>query len=53
MYKMLIFLGMTVFSWIGWWIGERYSITTAFVLSGIGSIIGVYAGWKINHEYFE
>jgi hypothetical protein len=53
MSRMFIFIGMTVFGWVGWWIGERFGFMTAFILSTIGSMIGVYAGWKINHEYFE
>jgi hypothetical protein len=26
---------------------------TAFVLSGIASMFGVYVGWRINRYYFE
>ena len=53
MYKLCLFVGMTVFGWIGWLIGERFGITTAFVLSTIGSMIGVYVAWRINRDYFE
>lgn len=43
---------MSVGGSIGWWAGEPISFTMAFILSGIGSMIGVYIGWKINRNYF-
>jgi hypothetical protein len=48
-----MFIGMTVFGWIGWWIGARFGFTTGLVASGIGSIVGVYAGWRVNNYYFD
>ena len=51
--KLCIFVGMTVFSLIGWWLGEQVSFTMAFVLSSVGSLLGVYIGWRINRDYFE
>ena len=53
MTRLCIFLGMTILGWVGWWLGERVGITTAFLLSGLGSIIGVYVGWRIARDYFE
>ena len=53
MNKLCIFLGMTILSTIGWWLGERFGFMTAFILSGIGSMAGVYVGWRINRDYFE
>ncbi|HEX7512095.1 MAG TPA: hypothetical protein VF464_01885 [Candidatus Methylomirabilis sp.] len=53
MNKICIFLGMTVFGWLGWWVGEQIGFMTAFVLSGLASIVGVYVGWRINRDYFE
>jgi hypothetical protein len=54
MNKLCILVGVTIFGWIGWWIGDKLAgFTTAFVLSGIGSIVGVYVGWRINRDYFE
>jgi hypothetical protein len=51
--KLCIFVGMTVFGWIGWWIGARYGLTTGFVISTIGNIVGVYVGWRIYNEYLS
>jgi hypothetical protein len=52
MKKLCIFIGMTVFSSVGWWIGDKVGFMTAFVLSGIGGMVGVYIGWRINRDYF-
>lgn len=53
MNKLCIFLGMTIFGWIGWRAGEKVGFMTAFLSSGIASMVGVYVGWRINREYFE
>ena len=53
MTKLCIFLGMTLLGWVGWWLGEFVGFTTAFVLSGVGSMIGVYVGWRIARDHFE
>jgi len=52
MQKLLIFLGMTVFGWVGWWLGAKVSFMTAFLVSGVGSMIGVYIGWRIHRDLF-
>lgn len=53
MNKLCLFIGMTVLGWLGWWLGSLFSLTAAFVLSSIGSMAGVYAGWRIHREYFD
>jgi hypothetical protein len=47
MYKLLIFVGMTIGGWIGWWLGEQLSdgLAVPFFLSCIGTIAGIVAGW--------
>lgn len=52
MRKFLIFAGMTVGGWVGWWLGGRFGVMTAFIVSTLGSIGGVIIGWKIGREYF-
>jgi uncharacterized membrane protein SpoIIM required for sporulation len=52
MNKLCIFIGMTVFGWLGWWLGEWVGLVTAFFLSGLGSMVGVYVGWRVNRDYF-
>jgi len=51
MSKLCIFLGMTILGWIGWWLGAKIGIMTAFIVSSIGSLIGVYLGWRIARDY--
>ena len=53
MNKMCILIGTTIFGSIGWWLGERFGIMTAYILSGVGSLVGVYVGWRINRDYLE
>lgn len=51
MRKLCIFIGMTVLGWIGWWLGAKVGFVTGFALSGIGSMAGVYVGWRIHRDY--
>jgi membrane protein YqaA with SNARE-associated domain len=44
---------MTVGGWIGWWLAERFGIMTAFIVSTLGSLVGVIVGWRIGREYFD
>ena len=53
MNKLCILIGATVLGWVGWWLGARIGFMTAYVLSGIGSIVGVYVGWRINRDYLS
>lgn len=51
--KFCIFVGVNVGGAIGWWLGDRFGIMTAFLVSGAGSIAGVYAGWKLARHFLE
>jgi len=53
MNKTCIFIGMTLCGWIGWWLGKHIGLFTAYLLGSIGSLAGVYLGWKINKNYLE
>jgi hypothetical protein len=37
----------------GWSIGKRFGLMRAFIASGVGSIVGVYAGWKLARRWLE
>jgi hypothetical protein len=52
MQKLLLFLGTTLGGWLGYWLGDALGVMTAYWLSGLGSLLGIYVGWKLNHEYF-
>jgi hypothetical protein len=49
--KLCIFVGMNVGGYVGWVLGEHIGLMTAFLVSGLGSVLGVYAGWKVAREY--
>jgi hypothetical protein len=51
MKRICIILGIVVFGWIGWWIGAKIGFMTAYVLSTLGSMAGVYVGWRIYRDY--
>lgn len=55
MSRSLIFIGMIVGGYVGWWVGDYFGfgLTGDFVLSTLGSIAGVYAGWKVGEDYFS
>ena len=50
--RFLILVGMTAFGWVGWALGDPFGLMTAFLLSSLGSLIGIYVGWRINRDYF-
>jgi hypothetical protein len=50
---LLGFLGMSLFGWVGWWLGERVGLTTAVVLSAVLSGLGLYWTRKLAERYLE
>jgi uncharacterized membrane protein YbhN (UPF0104 family) len=51
MAKVLGFVGATLGGAIGWWLGARVGIMTAFFVSTVGSGLGLYAGARIARQY--
>jgi hypothetical protein len=49
--KLCIFVGLNVGGYVGWVLGEHIGLMTAFLVSGLSSVLGVYAGWKVAREY--
>jgi hypothetical protein len=52
MTKLLIWIGVFAGGWIGWWVAGKLGMSFygQFLISSIGSIAGVFAGWKIANE---
>jgi len=50
MKKIIAITGMMVGSYLGWWLGEKVGLVTAFMLSTIGAGVGLYAArrWAKN-----
>lgn len=47
---MLPFLAMTLGGWIGWALGSRLGIMTAYLLSVVGGAVGFYLGRKLTRN---
>ena len=53
MNKLCILVGATVFGWVGWWLGSGFGFMTAYLFSSVGTILGVYLGWRVNRDYLD
>ena len=45
------FVGSTILGYIGWFLGARIGITTAVILSIVGTGLGIYYGRKVAQYY--
>jgi hypothetical protein len=55
MMKLCIFVGTTVGSYAFWAAGDALGLGFGwcFLISGVGSILGVYGGWKLGRKLSE
>jgi hypothetical protein len=53
MSKFLALVGASLGGWAGWWAGEHFGIMTAFVLSMIGTGLGIYGVSWFNRQYLS
>ncbi len=53
MTKLCIFVGTTVMGYAGWYAGDAlgFEFMGSFLLSGVGSILGVWLGWKFSRRF--
>ena len=51
--KLMIAIGMTVGSTIGWWLGGYEGPYTEILLSTAFGILGIIVGWKLFRAFFE
>jgi len=51
--KLCIFIGVNLGGYAGWALAEPLGMTWAFVISSVGSLVGVYLGWKVAREYLN
>ncbi len=47
MNKLCIFTGMTVGGYVAGYLCSSLGLMTEIIVSGIGSMVGVYLGWKL------
>lgn len=52
MVKLIVFVGATVGSYAGWYLGERFGFMTAFMLSMVGTGVGMYYGNRFARDRF-
>ena len=50
MTKLMGFIGATVGSAIGWWLGAKVGIMTAYMVSTVGSGVGIYFGRRAGEH---
>ena len=51
MLKLYSFIGATVGSYAGWALGAPIGFTAAFMVSMVGTGVGIYAGRRVAHYY--
>lgn len=51
MKKICLLVSITLCSWLGWWLGDQFGMMTAYLLSFVGSILGVFVGCRLNRDY--
>ena len=53
MNKLCIFGGTTIVSYAFWYLGELLGLQFfgCFLLSGVGSVVGVWLGWKVAQRF--
>jgi hypothetical protein len=51
MRKALTFLGATIGGYAGWYAGAPIGFMTAFMLSMVGTGLGIYGGLRVARNY--
>ena len=53
MSRLLILVGMSAGGYVGWWAGDYLDLglMTTFLVSVLGSAVGVYVAWRITRDY--
>lgn len=53
MKKLVGFIGATVVGYAGWYLGAPFGFMTAFIVSIIGSGLGIYLAHRILDHYLS
>ena len=53
MNRLFMFIGMTVGGYVGWWVGDAigFGLMGTFLVSTLGSLVGIYVVWKVLADY--
>ena len=55
MNRLLMFIGVTVGGYVGWWGGEclGFGLMGTFLVSSLGSAVGIYLVWRFMRDYLD
>ena len=55
MKRLAMFLAMTVGGYVGWWAGDclGFGLMGTFLISSLGSIIGIYVTWRLVVAFLD
>jgi hypothetical protein len=55
MNRLLMFIGIVVGGYIGWYVGDYFGfgLMGDFLVSALGSIVGVYVAWRVMRDYLS
>jgi hypothetical protein len=55
MTRTLMFMGTTIGGYVGWWAGETlgFDLMGTFLMSSLGTLIGIFAAWKVSVDYLS
>jgi hypothetical protein len=53
--RLLMFVGMSVGGYLGWWVGDYlgFGLMGTFLVSSLGSLIGIIAAWWVAVNYLD
>jgi uncharacterized protein YcfJ len=53
MIKLMGFLGATIGGYAGWALGARFGTMTAFMVSMVGTGLGIYVGRRVARDMLD
>ncbi|MCY2994546.1 MAG: hypothetical protein NTY19_42775 [Planctomycetota bacterium] len=53
MNRLLMFVGMAVGGYVGWWAGDcmGFGLMGSFLVSSLGGMVGIYVAWRVLTNY--
>jgi hypothetical protein len=51
MSKLFMLIGSTLGSYAGWWLGAHVGVMSAFIVSMVGTGLGIYGGRRVAQQY--
>ena len=53
--RLLMFIGISVGGYVGWYVGDYFGfgLMGNFLVSSLGSIVGVYVAWRVMRDFLS